>query len=68
MRARLGPVSDVLLSALDRSQTGVREAVALHERKGNQTGELSFDLQVAQANSEFHGAIARSRERTSAFD
>jgi DNA-binding GntR family transcriptional regulator len=55
-----GRVSDTLLSALDRSQTGVREAVASYERKGNQTGtELSFDLQVAQANSEFHGAIAR---------
>lgn len=55
-----GRVSDELLSALDRSQTGVREAVASYERKGSQGGaELSLDLQVAQANSEFHGAIIR---------
>jgi DNA-binding GntR family transcriptional regulator len=54
-------VSDELLTALDRSQAGVKEAVSSYDRDGKYgRGELSLDMQVARANSEFHGMIARA--------
>jgi DNA-binding GntR family transcriptional regulator len=54
-------VSDELLAALDRSQGAVTEAVVLYEEDGRAgTGDVSLDIHVAQANSEFHGAIARA--------
>lgn len=54
-----GNVSDGLLGALDRAQAVVVDAVATYERNGAiGEGVLSPDMQIARANSEFHGAIA----------
>jgi DNA-binding GntR family transcriptional regulator len=54
-------VSDELLSELSRAQDRVREAVVLYEQDGGAgPGDVSLDIQVALANSEFHGAIARA--------
>jgi DNA-binding GntR family transcriptional regulator len=53
-------VSPVLLDDLDRATVLVTEAVTLHERDGLAgDGQISLDIQLARANSEFHGAIAR---------
>lgn len=54
-------VNDELLAALDRAQVGVTEAVASYEQDRRAgAGVVSLDIQVAQANSEFHGAIAKA--------
>lgn len=54
-----GNVSDDLLRALDLTHAEVADAIATYERNGA-GGEraLSPDMQIARANSEFHGAIA----------
>lgn len=50
-----------LLNDLDRTTVLVTEAVTTHERDGTLgEGHVSLDIQLAQANSEFHGAIARA--------
>jgi DNA-binding GntR family transcriptional regulator len=54
-------VSDELLRALDSAREVVTEAVTSYERDGGRgEGEVSLDIQVARANSEFHGTIARA--------
>lgn len=54
-------VDTELLNDLDRTTVLVTEAVTTHERDGNPgEGHVSLDIQLAQANSEFHGAIARA--------
>lgn len=54
-------VTQVLLSALDHARVVVTDAVRSHERNGALGDEeVSLDIQVARANSEFHGAIARA--------
>ena len=52
--------SPELLRELDDTRAAVSDAVAIYERDGDLgDGEVSADIQVARANSEFHGAIAR---------
>lgn len=56
-------VGEPLLTALERAQSRIEQAVSAHEPDGadrSATGEVALDLQVARANSEFHGAVARA--------
>lgn len=54
-------VNDELLEALDRAQVRVAEAVTRYEQDGDAGGGVvSLDIQVASANSDFHGAIAHA--------
>lgn len=54
-------VSDELLATLDSAQESVTEAVTRYERNGaGATRSVSLDIQVARANSVFHGAIAQA--------
>jgi DNA-binding GntR family transcriptional regulator len=54
-------VSDELLATLDAAHARVTEAVTRHQRDGaGGGGDVSLDIQVATANTEFHDTIARA--------
>ena len=53
-------VDDDVLGELDDTRAAVTDAVTRYERDGALAdNEVSLDIQVARANAEFHGAIAR---------